>query len=71
MVDRIRVRCRVCRSSVPVTVLWAVGEACPRCSQPLYVARRRPRPAGVLGETIALRHLGASAEVVRPGVAKR
>jgi hypothetical protein len=40
MVDRIRVRCSVCRSAVPVTVLWAVGDICPHCSQPLRSARR-------------------------------
>jgi hypothetical protein len=70
MVDRIRVR-----AGLPIVGARnrSVGgrRACPRCSQPLYVARRRPRPAGVLGETIALLHLGASAEVVGPGVAKR
>ncbi len=54
MVEQARVRCPVCRSAVPVTVLWAVGDTCPRCSQPLHAARRRPSPAGVLGKAVAV-----------------
>ena len=54
MVERARVRCPVCRSAVPLNVLWAVGETCPRCSQPLHAARRKPGPDGLLGKTIAL-----------------
>jgi hypothetical protein len=54
MVERARVRCPVCRVAVPVTVLWPVGGPCPGCSQPLYEARRRPTPGGVLGNAITL-----------------
>jgi len=47
MVERTRVRCRVCRTAAPITVLWAVGDTCPRCSGPLYTARQRP-PARII-----------------------
>jgi hypothetical protein len=39
-VERGFVRCSVCRSTVPVTVLWAVGESCPRCAGALHACRR-------------------------------
>jgi hypothetical protein len=71
MVDQARVRCPVCRSAVPVEVLWAIGDICPRCSRPLYAARRRPNPAGVLGRTIALLHAESPARIVRPGADKQ
>ncbi len=66
MVEQARVRCSVCRSAVAVEVLWAVGETCPHCSQPLYAARRRPNPPGVLGRTIAVLHAESPARIVRP-----
>jgi len=56
-----RARCPVCRTVVPVSMLRSVGERCPRCAQPLYEARRRPTPGGVLGKAITL----VSAESVR------
>jgi hypothetical protein len=37
MVERSQVRCPVCRSVVPAMLLWAVGDACPRCHQALHV----------------------------------
>lgn len=33
----VRVRCRSCRAASPAMVLWAWGEVCPRCHQPLSV----------------------------------
>ena len=42
-----RVRCSVCRSAVPVMVLWATGDTCPRCSLPLNVAHARLNPEGM------------------------
>ena len=42
MVERARIRCPICRSALPVTVLWAVGNVCPRCSQALDYASGRP-----------------------------
>ena len=42
MIERIGVRCPVCRSALPILLLWAVGETCPRCSRPLDVARHSP-----------------------------
>jgi hypothetical protein len=71
MVEPALVRCSVCRSVVSVTVLWAIGDTCPRCSQPLHAARRRANPAGVLGRTIALLHAESSARIVRPGSKKQ
>ena len=71
MVEQVRARCPVCRSAVPVEVLWAVGDTCPRCAQLLHAARRRPNPAGVLGRTIALLHAEPPARTVRPGAHKQ
>jgi len=71
MVESTYVRCSVCRSVVSVTVLWAIGDTCPGCSQALYAARRRANPAGVLGRTIALLHAEALARTVRPGPNKQ
>jgi hypothetical protein len=71
MVERARVRCSVCRSAVAIEVLWAVGETCPHCSQPLHTARRRPEPAGVLGATIALLHPDPPAKIVRVGAGEQ
>lgn len=68
MVDRIRVRCSVCRSAVPITVLWAVGGICPRCSQPLRSANRSfnrddvlDSPDDVLGKPLGVLHAEPSA----------
>jgi len=70
MVERALVRCPACRSAVPVTVLWAVGDTCPRCSEPLYAARRRTKPEGMLGKTLALPQAELPPNVVGPGRAK-
>jgi hypothetical protein len=40
---RERVRCPTCRSAVPVTMLWATGDACPSCLRPLHAADRGAR----------------------------
>lgn len=66
MVERIRVRCRVCRTAAPLTVLWAIGDTCPRCSEPMYTARQRPAPDGVLGKAIALLHTQTPVNSARP-----
>jgi hypothetical protein len=71
MVEQARVRCSVCRSAVAIEVLWAVGETCPLCSQPLHAARRRPEPAGVLGATIALLPPDPPARIDRAGAGKQ
>jgi hypothetical protein len=67
--ERAQVRCPVCRSVVSVTVLWAIGDTCPCCSQPLSAARRRPKPDGVPGKTLALLHAERPANLAGPGVA--
>lgn len=55
MVDRARIRCPVCRFAVPVTLLWAAGDVCPRCSQPLlYTSARRARTADARSNTTAV-----------------
>ncbi len=69
--ERAQVRCPVCRSVVSVTVLWAVGDTCPCCSQPLYAARPRRKPDGVSRKTLALLHAESPANLVGPGVAKQ
>ena len=69
--ERAQVRCPVCRSVVSVTVLWAIGDTCPRCSQPLYAARRRPNPDRVPGKTRALLHAEWPANLAGPGIAKQ
>jgi hypothetical protein len=51
---------------VSVTVLWAVGDTCPWCSQPLYAARRQPKPDGVPGKTLALLHAESPTNLVGP-----
>jgi hypothetical protein len=55
MLERARVRCRACRTTVPLAVLWAAGDVCPGCSR-LIAARRRPGPGGVFGKAVALLH---------------
>ena len=50
MVERARVRCPVCRSAVPVTVLWAVGDTCPCCSQPLVRCSSSAQPRWRAGQ---------------------
>jgi hypothetical protein len=70
MLERARVRCSVCRSTVAIEGLWAAG-TCARCSQPLHAARRRPEPGGVLGATVALLHPGPPPRVVRAGAGKQ
>jgi hypothetical protein len=71
MVEQARVRCPVCRSTLPVEVLRAAGDTCSRCAQPLYAARRRPNPAGVLGRTIAVLHAELPTRTDRPGPKKQ
>ena len=52
------VRCPACRSVASVTVLWAIGDTCPRCSARLCpqahrgVSRRR-MPDRVLHTVVA------------------
>lgn len=71
IVERARVRCSTCRSVVPLTVLWAVGESCPRCSQPLYAANRRPTPDDFWARRIALLHAEAASKSRSSGLARR
>lgn len=40
MLDRLR--CPICRSVVPITLVWALGDSCPRCSEPLRAAALIP-----------------------------
>jgi hypothetical protein len=71
MIDRIAVRCPVCRSAMPIVVLWAVGE-CPRCSRPLVdAASRRLRPHDVLGNALELSQATAPGQAARRGAPKR
>ena len=65
MVERAHVRCPVCRSAVPAMLLWAVGDACPRCHRALYLARRRRAPGGLFANTLALQAARASADAGR------
>jgi hypothetical protein len=69
IVEEARVRCSECRSAVPVSLLWAVGEICPRCSQSLNAVPRRSTTDGLVGK-IALLHAESRSES-RPGVANR
>ena len=71
MIDRIRVRCPACRSAVPVSVLWAVGETCPRCSQPMNSARRLPRSDAVVAKTIDLLRAQAPGGPLPPEARRR
>jgi hypothetical protein len=71
MIDRIGVRCPVCRSAMPIVLLWAVGETCPRCSRPLDAASRRPRPHGVLGKALELSYATSPGQAARRGTPKR
>jgi hypothetical protein len=41
MIDRVRVRCPNCRSTVALAVLWATDDACPTCAKPLPSKRRQ------------------------------
>ena len=71
MIDRIGVRCPVCRSAMPIVLLWAVGETCPRCSRPLDAASRRPRPQGVVGKTLELSQATAHGQAAGRGTLER
>jgi hypothetical protein len=71
MMDRVRVRCPVCRSTVPVEALWAVDNLCPRCSTRVYTARRRSAPAGVVGKALALLTADSAPSVIRAEIAKK
>ena len=42
-----RVRCANCRSAVAVTLVWAAGDACPRCLAPLPAGKFRREPYGI------------------------
>jgi hypothetical protein len=35
LLERSRIRCPVCRSAVPIAAVWATGDHCPRCLEPL------------------------------------
>jgi hypothetical protein len=48
MIERARLRCPECRSSVLLTAVWAAGDLCPRCSAKLNAARRRPQSDGIV-----------------------
>ena len=52
MVQRAQVRCPVCRSVVPAMLLWAVGDACPRCHRALSLRGQRPAAAGSPGKAL-------------------
>jgi len=65
MVERAHVRCPVCRSIVPAMLLWAVGDACPRCHRALHLARRQRAPGGLFADTLALQAASASADAGR------
>ena len=71
MIERIRVRCPTCRCTLPLTVLWAVGEVCPRCSQRVNAARRRSKPAGVAGQALALLTAESRPSQVRSELGKK
>lgn len=71
MVERARIRCPVCRSAVPLSVLWAVGDTCPRCNKPLHSARERAGPDGLLGKTLATLHADSRAKIAPPDVSPR
>jgi hypothetical protein len=71
MIDRVRVRCPVCRSTVPVAVLWAVDDLCPRCSTRVYTARRRSAPGGVVGKALALLTAETAPSLIRTEIAKK
>jgi len=60
MVERAYVRCPACRSVVPAMLLWAVGDACPRCQRALRVVGRRRAQGAVRGNTRAVRASRAS-----------
>ncbi|HME01876.1 MAG TPA: hypothetical protein VKG38_02460 [Solirubrobacteraceae bacterium] len=69
-VERGRVRCSVCRSALPVTVLWAVGESCPRCSGELHACRRHT--TGVPpARTVALPYVESANGSGRLGLARQ
>jgi hypothetical protein len=42
MMERAQVRCPVCKSVVPAMLLWALGDACPRCHWVFGVGGPRP-----------------------------
>jgi hypothetical protein len=46
-------------------LLWAVGDACPRCHKALHVARQRRTPGGLFGKTLALQAARSSANAGR------
>jgi hypothetical protein len=45
MLERAKIRCPVCRSSMPAAVVWAAGDVCPRCGSAMRV--ERPRTSGL------------------------
>ena len=71
MIDRIGVRCPACRSAIPIVLVWAIGETCPRCSRPLDAASRPPRPPGVVGKALELSRVTAQRQAAPGGTAKR
>ena len=71
MVERAQVRCPVCRSVVPAMLLWAVGDACPRCQWGLDAGGRQPDTPGLHAERADGRGSRASATIGRSGQAVR
>jgi len=54
MIKRTYVRCPACGDAVPVRLLWAAGERCPRYSRPPRPRRLSPEPDRLPSTTIAL-----------------
>jgi len=65
MVERAHVRCPTCRAVVPAMLLWAVGDACPRCQRALRVVGGRAAQGAVRGNTRVVRASWASATAGR------
>ena len=72
MLDDVHVRCSTCRTALSAQVLWATGDACPRCSQRLLVtSSRRPAARGADGKTTAVLITGSPRVVARHPIARR
>ncbi len=63
MAEPAQFRCRVCGSMVPIVAEGALVDACASCSRRwMHAPRRRPDSGGVLAKTIALLHVGRTAQ---------